>query len=269
MLNASSIVFYHTFSGGWDSGGTGTDQYVDATAVVSNGTEESVLASQAEFLVQRPAVTDNSYSYGQAEVAVQSVWDPSIYWLSFGDQQDPYFAQTAGIYYNWSATFPSGFDGEIGVTQLANNATTWTDGPDPTSSPLAGINTAGSYELDTCLQYSDPVSGTGSASWNLDTTTIAYDAPAVPLISNDYSTVTTDQSFDTYYLYKPNLPNSIWVTLNRVEWNWDGTAGNEPPWELTSYDPPGYESFLALELPVWTAVENLDFPTSRSCPIVS
>ena len=68
-----------------------------------------------------------------------------------------------------------------------------------------------------------------------------------------------DDTFKTYFMYKPAGADSIWVTLCRLDWFWKASAtkGNNG-WTLdagsaSSADPPGNPAGTdSTELPIWT-----------------
>lgn len=71
--------------------------------------------------------------------------------------------------------------------------------------------------------------------------------------------------FRVYLLYKPNLPNAIWVALQRIEWSWTASAskdagGNWSVGEGAAYSPvpsgTGTRVVAASEFPIWTANVN-------------
>lgn len=261
-LQSIPLVFYHTWGGSWDNGGTGSTQSINASAVATSadGSEISVPTAQAIYFIARPSVSDNSVSNGPVEVGS---YDPqeSEPALSYGNNSDPYLTMTDGTYFNYQVTFPSNYSGEIGLTQLVNEAVTTTAAPSQPSDPYAAFNTGGQYELDTCLQYTAPVSGDSTtATYNMSTVDGTYDAPDFGLNESYYTSVTGSESFDDYYMFKPALANSIWVGLFRFRWSWNGTATFSPPWALNGQPSNSSIGFLALEQPQWNQVQSAESP---------
>jgi hypothetical protein len=62
------------------------------------------------------------------------------------------------------------------------------------------------------------------------------DRPAVQLSGSTLTTVQMSQQFVTYLMYQPPGANSIWVVLERMAWNWGGTAiqGAVGSWSLVA-----------------------------------
>jgi hypothetical protein len=86
------------------------------------------------------------------------------------------------------------------------------------------------------------------------TTLLGDDAPSNPLGTSDTKSVAQD-SFKLYMMYRPSLPNAIWVTLAQLLWSWEGVAqkGATGSWALVSsshsIDPTGS---VSAELPMWS-----------------
>ena len=82
-----------------------------------------------------------------------------------------------------------------------------------------------------------------------------FDTPAIELTST--KRVQTNQQFTAYLMFKPSTPNSIWVTLRLVNWNWRAVAvlGSDGIWTLENSNNTGYlqspVSISSSGLPLW------------------
>jgi hypothetical protein len=80
------------------------------------------------------------------------------------------------------------------------------------------------------------------------------DLPAVGLSGTNLSSVATNQQFQMFLMYQPSGANSIWVTLQQVNWNWAATiafangAWGMPTGTSFSANPTGVRS---ASLPQW------------------
>jgi hypothetical protein len=81
------------------------------------------------------------------------------------------------------------------------------------------------------------------------------DLPAVGLSGTSLSSVTTNQQFQMFLMYQPSGANSIWVTLQQVNWNWAATiafgngAWGTPTNPSFAANPTGTRS---ASLPLWS-----------------
>jgi hypothetical protein len=80
------------------------------------------------------------------------------------------------------------------------------------------------------------------------------DLPAIGLSGTNLSSVATTQQFQMFLMYQPSSANSIWVTLQQVNWNWAATiafangAWGMPTGTSFSANPTGVRS---ASLPQW------------------
>ena len=135
----------------------------------------------------------------------------------------------------------SGYGGQFALIQLVRVANPFTLA---SSGHTGNENSGGVYVLDTnpgntFPQYDDsagivPTQAGNSTPWSL------VDVPFVGLTSN-YSSVTANESFQTYFMYQPPTPGAIWVTLAVLNWSWGGTTtvsgGLWAPASATSFSP--------------------------------
>ena len=83
----------------------------------------------------------------------------------------------------------------------------------------------GGKGLDTIYSYGDcppyPFNSNDGSGWKDDNVKYANgDSPEKPL-TNDMTSVTVGDMFETYMMYKP--PNGTWVPLKRVAWQWNAS----------------------------------------------
>ena len=74
-------------------------------------------------------------------------------------------------------------------------------------------------------------------------------APQTPL--SGMNSVSVDETYSLYFMYKSDEPGSIWVTLGKLDWGWKGAAKTDTNgvWSLdpafpadSSHDPAGVDS---------------------------
>jgi hypothetical protein len=156
-----------------------------------------------------------------------------------------------GIQWTCKATAPAAGDGEIAATQLIN-----TDRKRTQNSGTAESFSSGAFVLDNTVPYDPSVAiGAGaSATWT------SNDSPSTPLTSN-LSKKSANDSFHTYFMYKPAGADSIWVTLMRLDWHWAGetTRVGAPAGAGNNWNPPtgtgsdaNPSGAASTELPTWT-----------------
>jgi hypothetical protein len=158
--------------------------------------------------------------------------------LNFGYNPSPPDHMTDGITYTMSAT--TGYGGSFALVQLINVANSFTLA---SNGAVGNENTNGAAVLDlapmqTIPQYSNVIksfpAGVVTDPWQL------ADDPGEGLTSN-YSAVTANETFQTYFMYQPMTPGAIWVTLAMINWNWAGTTsmvnGSWAQPSATSFSP--------------------------------
>lgn len=149
-------------------------------------------------------------------------------------------------------TTTAGEGGELAFTQLINTYNEWTN--DNSDDTRVMVSSHGQFVLDGTPQYCNNVFciGSGTSAWFL-----SDDSPCSELKLSMKNLCTADV-FGTYLMYKSDEPGSIWVTLGKVSWNWQGVATKDGhgQWSLDegsghySADPPGIDT---TELPRWSA----------------
>ena len=170
---------------------------------------------------------------------------------------DPVSSFLAGITYVGSVTTPSGGSGEIAFVQLITSFA-YAEKMTPNSIIREVRTTHGSYVLDRGRiddqpfpQYRPPVPIVGD--WTRTIT--APDGPAFPMTRMEGQTgAFYNSQFEVYLMYKPS-GDSVWVTLQSLEWNllmgcsWDAKAHRWVVYGIAPQCPQGYES---TELPQWS-----------------
>jgi len=160
---------------------------------------------------------------------------------------------TSGIEWTCKAKAREGGSGQIAATQLTNKNHTRTTNAGENQT----LGTEGDWQLDNTVPYDSavPILAGASATWTSD------DSPGTPL-TDGLSKKGADQKFRLYFMYKPDGIDSIWVTLQRLDWNWGGKttrvgapegAGNNWNQPTDVDDTPDPDGADSTELPTWTA----------------
>lgn len=119
-------------------------------------------------------------------------------------------------------------------------------------------------------EYGDPVtSDFVKAAWPSESTMIeGEDSPATPLFdtipqddrfNRNFDEITVNEHFRTHLMFRPNLPESIWVSIARLDWFWQATATftQAQIWRLSNVDwardPVGKRGY---GLPAWSGNRN-------------
>lgn len=112
--------------------------------------------------------------------------------------------------FRYRVTNDHGFPGTITIVQLISGSIAYS----PNAGP--GYGDTMTNALDGPIFYRKPI------STHLPFGPAPYDAPAVGLTNTDTS-VSVNEAFTTYFLYKPNA-HGDWVTLKKGTWNWSAAA---------------------------------------------
>jgi autotransporter-associated beta strand protein len=210
-----------------------------------------VYSAQTRFNVLRPTATLASTTPVPVEVGPSS----GMITLHFGLGSAP----SLGIIWNASVTTGAMEDGEIAFTQLVNTSTI-AHQPGP---PEATVRTwsHGEYVLDGGPPQYSPEANIGSNVRNFPYS--SNDSPYAQLANAVNDNVSRLDYYRTYLMYKSDEAGSIWVTLCRLDWYWQGMAAWDSmrTWHLVngtasySHNPVGLDS---TELPKWdTNVRSL------------
>ncbi len=80
------------------------------------------------------------------------------------------------------------------------------------------------------------------------------DSPYIQLLTTVDRTIVND-SAKSWLMFKPNLSNSIWIPMKKVDWAWAADARRNPnnpsEWQLISYTDPN-PTVTAISFPEWT-----------------
>ena len=220
----------------------GEDVSVEATCYGMTKT------AKAKFTIQRPTATLTS----KTTTAIPAI-DFRNDELMFGDRN----ALNPGIILNGSVTTTAvpTTNAKIAFVQLANYDARKTK---PIMQKVKNT-TDGNFELDGDVN-SVPFYATAEGVGPTETKTISInDSPGCP--AGNAFKVSATMEADVYLMYTPGGLNDIWVTLNKVEWDWAGEATKDTAvlsatfgqWTMDyssySVDPEGTDSTA---LPVWT-----------------
>jgi Carboxypeptidase regulatory-like domain len=243
-LESEAVAFY------WIGAGNKT---VQVSASV-DGVAQSPFA--AKFNVLAPTDIRMSSETGKLETFVSAAHDHTL-WLGYGDASP---GAKHGIDFKCAATGPPGGDGQIAGTQLANPDRSLTQNNDV----VGKFTSAGSFLLDTSVPYdtAKPIRAGTVANWE------ASDSPGGNLRPERKRRSFNDK-FRMYFMYRPAGPDSIWVTLARLDWDVAGAATRtgdpsannwSQPVDVSATPNPG--GVASTELPVWTAnVKDLQWHT--------
>ncbi len=207
----------------WINGGDG--RQVTLSCVVN----ERQVTRTATFNVKVPTV--------QASTSTGSVGITSSFGfleVAFGASGSP------GISFSRSINVPQGFSGQ----------TAWVNVVNPSSRQIVdsmGTHTKNQVGLDSRFPYS--INDPDAESTN--------DTPGEQLLSS-YSSVSIDDKFEMWIMFRPSGQDSIWVPLKKVSWSWSASVtqsgGN---WSLGSNahsQNPAFQDTTAF--PVWTKNNN-------------
>jgi hypothetical protein len=251
-LTQPQIAFY------WIDGDPGTNTVtnnVTYTATLSDGSTTPVVT--AGFRPVKPSAISNTVEFnGQTTTLVPPInittGQGSAATLSFGNSGGDL---TDGITYNMNVSTTIG--GNFALLQLVNYANTYTlaSGGQSASTSNGVFVLDNGASSDGYPQY-DGKSGivqvpSPGASWTL------VDDPNVTFAGATAVTVT--QQFQTYLMYQPPYASSIWVTLQMMNWNWNGqSAFTNGAWTAPTAFPTGSTAFSqnptgnnSTTLPTW------------------
>lgn len=179
--------------------------------------------------------------------------------LCLGDDQGSPTNSSAGMSFQAQVTAPAGGDGRLAYVQLVNGRF-HVDNADGTSFDLK--STGGNWVAD-----GPPVpygGADGIVQFSGLTATIANsDLPALPTIQDSQIRVDASFDFQTFLMYQPPGANSIWVTLQEIDWGWSavvthpaGTSwadvASNPFGSTPMLRPPTPTALSSTRLPIWT-----------------
>ncbi len=225
----SNVIFY------WADGAN--DRIVQCSAVVSG----KPVAATATFSVLRPTATlTPQLTTNQPSVSISVAGYPGD-----GISLHPGSYDSPAITWIGIVTTPANGAGAIAFTQLAaperhviytnGVAEKWTSNGTNMLDGIYGVQYAGET----------PIGGGGTRSW------VQSDTPQAGVDVLKYASV--NDHFQTYLMYKPDGDNSIWVTLQTLNWSWGGmaTKGTNGVWSLSNSTLTTTEGSDSTILPQW------------------
>jgi hypothetical protein len=236
-LDNENIAFH------WIDGGTDLEVTYEATV------EGVTCSDTVSFEVERPSATLSSTT-----TTLDPPIDYSMGWMRFGD-----LSGNPGIKWVAEVTTPDIGAGQIAFVQTVDadhrrilvkdgSEVRWeTDG-----------YLLDSADTDPLYQGSTIIGGSDVGSHE------KWDSPGDRGETTDWlsaTTVSTSVNFHLYLMYKSIQSGSVWVTLRRLEWFWDGGASRgDETWEMepgqdSSEDPASSNS---IELPEWAGRAQAD-----------
>ncbi len=157
-----------------------------------------------------------------------------------------------GISWTASATADAAEGGSIQVVRLVDSTEWFTPGGAFPRTTVVGTfgnyvldayPAPGAYEIqqpprDLTTGQLEPGTGVLPVGANQTATLTSIDNPFMSLAGN--TAVGGTARYVTYLMYKPDTPNSIWVTLQTITWGWGGSATLGPNgWSLNPGSYPG------------------------------
>lgn len=165
--------------------------------------------------------------------------------LMYGD------ATHKGIEFTGTVTAPPGFGGVICFIQLLND---WRHYTDDGGNGFAF--STGGYVLDRIGPIVPYNSKVVTVSAGATASVTCEDSPlsAKPV---DYQSIDVVGDFADFLMFKPGSysdPNTIWVTVRKFRWGWEGHAKNNNPWSIDPPVPPTAPvQGPSQQLPEWNA----------------
>lgn len=221
-----SITYY------WVDGGNARS--VQYSTVINNKS----YTVAAKFNVSKPTatLTTTTGSVGIGTVQVSEMPNDNVFALHFGK---PFVSNQVGIRFNASVTLPSSVTGETIWVQVVNSTRKRTPN-------FGREQTKQGIGLDTEFPYDVPNQA------------ITEDSPLEILDPEcSYKTVSANDHYTMWLLFKPQTANAIYIPLKSVDWNWSGSGTRSTicgSWTLANpsntINPIGENT---TEHPQWTA----------------
>jgi hypothetical protein len=133
-----------------------------------------------------------------------------------------------GIEFAAQVTVPAAGIGQVAYVQLARGRY-HVENADGTSGNIK--DTGGRWLADPPVPYSP---GAVQVPLNLIATIATSDLPSQPGITDNQTLVSADFDFQMFLMYQPPGANSIWVTLQEIDWGWSATVAHPPGTTLAS-----------------------------------
>jgi len=242
-LKSKDLNFY------WIDGG---DNLVVTYAVTISG---KVFSAKTTFKVLRPsAALAATETTDDPKVHIETPYAPDTY-LTFGRSVLNH-TERAGVKWSGTVTAPTGGMGKIAFMQLVV--------PDRDEDFGYGIHATLTSKGAKVADDKEGIPYQKSDSINPGEATVISrnDSPAV-LLERTFAAASASDSFETFLMYQPTGTTTIWVTLAKLSWSWQGEADNYSPlglgWIGGGYDTVGAGA-NSTELPKWTrAVSTINY----------
>jgi hypothetical protein len=222
-LTASTVAFY------WIDGDNGQNTITYNVTYTATLSDNSIVRAVAGFRPVRPNPVTFSGATTTAVPAVNVSTDQlkdangnPVSSINFGS------ASSMGI--TFSSTVSTGVGGKFALLQLIDRVATSTfanGGPAKTRDTGAFVLDAGA-SANGLPQYDsvfpEAISTLTAQKGELPA---MVDLPAVGLTGTNLASVAVTEQFHTYLMYQPTVAtgvNSIWVTLQKIDWGWNGTT---------------------------------------------
>jgi hypothetical protein len=162
-----------------------------------------------------------------------------------------------GILYKLQAKAPAGPAGWISAIQLIKLTASMTPKagvtPAPTQPPSTNGFVLDSYGSVFYGNYRDQVNPGQTKQWCLP------DSPGT-ILAPDWASYTRSDQFEDWFVYEPNIANSIWVPIGYITWSWAGSTMQNangtwaPPSNVTTPNPTFQYPlpYAQVPFPTWT-----------------
>ena len=251
-LTRRAVTFY------WIAGGA---QAVQVSANVG-GAAGPRLTARANIAVAAPAAVGFVSTTSVVQVG-PTAWRPMELSLGTGAPLPGISWRTAGAPTSARAPapvphpgLPPGIapygSGQLAMTQLVRTVRTRrTNAP---GNVLQEWTSLGAFVLDDPVPYSGviaPIARGAVGVWN------SNDTPGSPLNAG-LARASASDDFQAYFMYRPNLPNAIWVTLSVMAWSWRGGTNRLGPGNVWAPPAPANNTVnpvgaASTQLPTWSA----------------
>jgi hypothetical protein len=259
-LSQPSITFY------WIDGDDCTNMVNYTVTYTATLSDQSTKSASAGFRPIRPCaatapaqvLTFNGVTAAAPAITFSPTYLQGGPSMNFGTPNVNPAQAINGITFNTSPMILTTFGGTFAWLQLVKRTNTFTfmDGSTQTLNSNGfvldnGGSANGQPQYDSMAEWLYPYN-----PGQKGTLPSPVDLPAVGLSGTSLSSVTTSQQFQMFLMYQPSSANSnsIWVTLQQVNWNWAASiafangAWGMPTGTSFSANPAGVRS---TSLPQW------------------
>jgi len=202
----------------------GTMPNSQSRVVVTAYVNGVLMTALALYSIEAPQLGQMSATFNTPTVTYRGI--PNQPFLQLGTAAP---SPAAGIISTYTATAPPDFGGYYAENQQVISQPTYSPSSIPTPYPTTGPGNT--RWLDGCWIYN--VNGSGNnlgADLFLAGSQVTYgptfDAPNYPLDQPGMQSLTVDDFFTDYFMYRPKRASTgaIWVNFGVLSWHWGGTA---------------------------------------------